>query len=59
MRLAFGQILILLVILAVIAAIIAGAIFGIIKLVKYAKRRETDRKEMLDLMREQNRHGGE
>lgn len=59
MRLAFGQILILLVILAVIAAIIAGAIFGIIKLLKSAKRREADGKEMLDLMREQNRHGRE
>lgn len=59
MRLAFGQILILLVFLAVVTAIIAGAIVGIIKLVKSAKRREADRKEMLDLLREQNRHGRE
>ncbi|WP_193095771.1 hypothetical protein [Brevibacterium sp. FME17] len=59
MRLAFGQILVLLVILAVIAAIIVGAIFGVIKLVKSTKRCEADRKEMLDLMRKQNRHGSE
>lgn len=55
MRPALGQIAILLVLLIVIAAIIAGIVFGIVKLVKYMRRREADRREMLDIVREQNR----
>ncbi|SMX91851.1 MULTISPECIES: hypothetical protein [unclassified Brevibacterium] len=66
MRLAFGQILVLLVILAVIAAIIVGAIFGVIKLVKSTKRCEADRKLTLPLefampceFRTRRRHAGD
>ncbi|WP_432789239.1 hypothetical protein QYM46_12950 [Brevibacterium sp. K11IcPPYGO002] len=55
MRPAIGQIAVLLVLLIVIAAVIAGIVFGIVKLVKYMRRREADRREMLGLMREQNR----
>lgn len=55
MRPAVGQLVVLLVLLIVIAAIIAGIVFGIVKLVKYMRRREADRREMLDLVREQNR----
>lgn len=59
MRPAIGQIAVLLVLLIVIAAIIAGIVFGILKLVKYMRRREADRREMLGLMREQNTRGNE
>lgn len=48
MRPAIGQLLVVLVILIVIAAIISAVVFGIVKLVKYAKRRETDRQELID-----------
>jgi len=54
-RPALGQIAVLLVLLIVIAAIIAGIVFGIVKLAKYMRRREADRREMLDIVREQNR----
>lgn len=55
MRPAIGQLLVALVVLIVIVAVIAAVVFGIVKLIRYAKRRETDRREMLDLMRQQNR----
>ena len=55
MRPALGQLLVVLVILIVIAAILAAIIYGAIRIVRYWRRREADRREMLDLMREQNR----
>lgn len=37
-------------------AIVLAAIFFVVRgILRYAKRREADRQEMLDLMREQNR----
>ena len=55
MTLAFGQVFVLLILLAIGAAVV----FGIAALVRYAKRREADRREMLELMREQNWRGNE
>lgn len=38
-----------------IAALLAAVFFAVRGVIRYAKRREADRREMLDLMREQNR----
>ncbi|WCE39117.1 hypothetical protein PGC08_14075 [Brevibacterium sp. BDJS002] len=38
-----------------IAIVLASIFFVVRGIIRYAKRREADRQEMLDLMREQNR----
>lgn len=59
MRPSFGQLAIVIGGWAILIALIVIAVVVIRKLVKYARRREADRREMLDLMREQNRRGNE
>lgn len=38
-----------------IAVVLATVFFAVRGVIRYAKRREADRKELLELMREQNR----
>lgn len=53
MRPAIGQLLVVLVILIVIAAVAAAIIYGLVRLIRYLRRREADRHEMLEIMRRQ------
>lgn len=56
MRLAPGQIVSLGLIVLVWAAIIAAIFFAVRGIIRYMRKREAQRQEMLELMRKQN-HG--
>ena len=45
--------------LLLIAVIITAVFFTVRGIIRYMRRRDSDRKEMLDLMRKQNRRDGD